>query len=59
MTKRWVPSVYADLKRKALKDCPQCDGDGFVGICWNGNPDREEDVACECIDRPEPEEVEV
>ena len=36
------------LIKLADPQCPDCGGEGFYCIEWNGDPNRDEDVACEC-----------
>ena len=43
--------VKATLALLADKTCPECDGEGWVSISWNNNPDRCEDIACNCVQR--------
>jgi len=40
--------VRALLKAAADSQCQTCGGAGVVCIAWNGDLDREEDVACDC-----------
>lgn len=43
-------SVLEHLKPHANPDCPICQGEGYVCVAWNGNPDRVEDEVCACVD---------
>lgn len=36
-------------KRWADPHCPKCDGEGWMPVSWNGDPDRCEDLACDCV----------
>jgi hypothetical protein len=36
------------LKAAADPVCHQCGGEGIVCISWNGDPDKCEDLACDC-----------
>ena len=33
----------------AKPDCPDCSGEGWYTVCWNNNPDREDEMACACV----------
>jgi hypothetical protein len=37
------------LLKMADPDCPECSGEGWYTVCWNNNPDREDEMACACV----------
>ncbi len=36
------------IHEAADPQCQECGGEGLVSIAINGDPDREQDVACDC-----------
>jgi hypothetical protein len=44
-------AFIAKARLKALPDCPDCGGAGYLDICYGGNPDKEGRELCACVNR--------